>query len=85
MGINYSDNTKNTLVNFQDWDQKTHSKKWLIYPNNIGEFLSLDETEMSNGELYTILTNKLLQKEKKGAIVAIDDRRYKIREYNIRN
>jgi transposase len=36
----------------------------------MGEFLSLDETEMSNGELYTILTNKAA-KGKKGAIVAM--------------
>ncbi|MDN3672773.1 hypothetical protein QWY99_06875 [Flavobacterium branchiarum] len=33
-------------------------------------YLSLDETSLSNGELYTVLTNKAA-KGKKGAIVAI--------------
>ena len=61
---------KNHLSNFKYWQQKTHSHKWLLYPDNIGEFLSLDETEMSNGELYTILTNKSA-KGKKGSIVAM--------------
>lgn len=41
-----------------------------MFPENIGELLSLDETEMSNGELYTILTNKDAM-GKKGAIVAM--------------
>lgn len=61
---------KDHLSNFKDWNQKSHSKKWLLFPDNIGEFLSLDETEMSNGELYTILTNKAA-KGRKGAIVAM--------------
>ena len=42
----------------------------MLFTDNIGEYLSLDETEMSNGELYTILTNKEAQ-GKKGAIVAM--------------
>jgi hypothetical protein len=31
---------------------KTHAKEWLIFPENIGKRLSIDETS-SNGELYT--------------------------------
>lgn len=41
-----------------------------MYPENLGEQLSIDETSLSHGELYTILTNKAA-KGKKGAIVAI--------------
>jgi transposase len=41
-----------------------------LFSNNIGSHLSLDETAFSNGELYTILTNKKA-KGKKGAIVAM--------------
>jgi hypothetical protein len=37
---------------------------------NIGKRLSIDETSLSNGELYTILTNKAA-KGKKGTIVAM--------------
>ena len=30
----------------------------MLFPKNIGSHLSLDETAFSNGDLYTILTNK---------------------------
>jgi len=42
----------------------------LLFPQNIGPYLSIDETSLSQGELYTILTNKEA-KGRKGAIVAI--------------
>ena len=38
--------------------------------DNIGPYLSIDETALSKGELYTIITNKRA-KGKKGSIVAI--------------
>ena len=41
-----------------------------MYGKNIGKHLSLDETSLSNGELYTILTNKNA-KGQKGSIVAM--------------
>ncbi len=61
---------KNHLSNFNEWDQKDHAEDWLLYEWNIGSHLSLDETSISNGELYTILTNKVA-KGRKGSIVAI--------------
>lgn len=36
----------------------------------MGEYLSIDETSLSQGELYTILTNKAA-KGRKGALVAM--------------
>ena len=42
----------------------------MLFENNIGENLSIDETSLSNGELYTIVTNKEA-KGRKGSIVAI--------------
>ncbi|WP_346883163.1 transposase [uncultured Algibacter sp.] len=47
-----------------------HARGWLLFTKNIGSHLSLDETAFSNGDLYTILTNKNA-KGKKGAIVAM--------------
>jgi hypothetical protein len=41
-----------------------------LFGKNLEMYLSLDETSLSNGELYTILTNKSA-KGKKGAIVVI--------------
>jgi len=41
-----------------------------LFSQNIGEHLFIDETSLSHGELYTILTNKKA-KGKKGAIIAV--------------
>jgi transposase len=41
----------------------------LVYPENIGEKLSIDELSVSKGELYTFVTNKN-GKGKKGTLVA---------------
>lgn len=58
------------LSGFKDWDQKEHACNWVIFPENIGPYLSMDETSLSQGELYTIVTIKEA-KGKKGAIVAM--------------
>ncbi|WP_179367717.1 ISAon1 family transposase, partial [Winogradskyella forsetii] len=58
------------LSEFKDWKAKKHAKEWLVFPENMGKYLSIDETALSKGELYTIITNKKA-KGKKGAIVAI--------------
>lgn len=42
----------------------------MIYPENIGKRLSIDEVALSQGELYTVVTNKQA-KGKAGSIVAI--------------
>lgn len=41
-----------------------------MYPDNIGERISIDETAFTNGDLYTIVTNKSA-KGKKGALIAM--------------
>jgi len=61
---------KEYLSDFKAWKQKSHAKQWLIFPENIGKCLSIDETSLSNGELYTIVTNKA-GKGRKGTIVAM--------------
>jgi len=61
---------KEHLSQYKDWEQKEHAAQWLLYPYNIGPYLSIDETSLSNGELYTILTNKEAH-GKKGTLVAI--------------
>jgi len=58
------------LSDFPDWDQKDHADKWLVFPDNVGQKLSIDEISVTNGELYTIVTNKQA-KGGKGALVAI--------------
>lgn len=54
---------------FNSWDQLLHSEEYLIFPDNIGPNLSIDEVSVSKGELYTFITNKAA-KGRKGTIVA---------------
>ncbi|MFZ4263868.1 ISAon1 family transposase, partial [Sphingobacterium sp. HJSM2_6] len=60
---------KNHLSDFHDWKQKDHADSWTVFPENISEHLSIDETSFSNGELYTIVSSKLA-KGRKGTILA---------------
>jgi transposase len=41
----------------------------MIFPENMGEYLSIDEVSLSHGELYTFVTNKN-GRGKKGSLVA---------------
>ena len=61
---------KDYLSDFKQWKEKSHAKDWLLFPENIGRHLSIDEVALSKGELYTIVTNKKA-KGKAGSIVAI--------------
>ena len=58
------------MSDFKVWEKQQGSKRELIFPQNIGPYLSIDETALSKGELYTIITNKKA-KGKKGSIVGI--------------
>jgi len=58
------------LSDYSTWDQSDHCENWLLFPQNIGPYLSMDETSLSQGELYTIITNKQA-KGKKGSLVAM--------------
>lgn len=61
---------KDHLSDFHSWGQKPHAGDWVLFPENIGSHLSIDETALTNGELYTIVTNKA-GKGKKGTLVAM--------------
>jgi transposase len=61
---------KDWLSDFKKWDQLKHANSYLLFPKNLGKHLSLDETSLSRGELYTVLTNKSA-KGKSGTIVAM--------------
>ena len=49
---------KETLSGFRGWDQLDHADSWLLFPENIGPRLAIDESSLSNGELYTFVTNR---------------------------
>uniref|UniRef100_UPI0040589808 ISAon1 family transposase n=1 Tax=Flavobacterium davisii TaxID=2906077 RepID=UPI0040589808 len=60
---------KKKVSGFNEWEQKNHAEEYLIYPQNIGEYISIDEVSLSKGELYTYLTNKK-GRGKKGTLIA---------------
>ena len=61
---------KDHLSDFRTWKHREHAQKWLVFPKNIGPNLSIDETALSNGDLYTIISNKDAH-GRRGTLVAI--------------
>ena len=61
---------KDFLSGYRTWDELAHAERWLVFWQNVGPNLSIDETALSDGELYTIVSNKDAH-GKKGALVAI--------------
>lgn len=61
---------KRHLSNFSTWEQREYAEEWLLFPENMGHHLSIDEVNLSMDELYTVVTNKTA-KGKKESIVAI--------------
>jgi len=49
---------KNVLSGYRQWTEASHADKWLVFPENTGPNLAIDETSLSNGNLYTVLTNR---------------------------
>ncbi|WP_425500370.1 ISAon1 family transposase [Sphingobacterium humi] len=61
---------RNKLSGFQDWEHRENAREGLVFPENIGTHISIDETCLSQGELYTVVTNKGAR-GKRGTIIAI--------------
>lgn len=58
------------MSEFREWEYKENASEGLVFAENIGPYLSIDETSLSHGELFTVVTNKEA-KGKKGSLVAI--------------
>ena len=48
---------KDTLSDYETWEQKEHASEWILLPQNVGKDHGIDETSLQ-GELYTIVHNK---------------------------
>lgn len=46
------------MTDFPIRDQLEHADEWLLFPDNIGPRIAIDESSLSNGELYTFVTNR---------------------------
>ena len=49
----------------------------MLFPENIGKRLSLDEVALTNGELYTVITNKEFHGKKKALVAMVEGTRSK--------
>ena len=61
---------KEKISDYRQWEQLEHAEEYMLFPNNFGDDMSLDETCLSNGEVYTILTSKAAHGGK-GALAAM--------------
>ena len=69
-GDTFEKQYKEVLSGYREWSELSHAEDWLVFPENIGESICIDETAPSNGELYTIVSNRS-SRGGKGTIIAI--------------
>lgn len=69
-GDTFEKQYKEVLSGYREWSELSHAEDWLVFPENIGESICIDETAPSNGELYTIVSNRSSHGGK-GTIIAI--------------
>jgi transposase len=69
-GHTFEKQYKERLSGFSGWDQLEHAEEWMLFPENIGPRLSIDESSLSNGELYTFVTNRD-RHTREGCLVAV--------------
>jgi len=60
---------RDSLSDYETWDQKEHAKEWILMAKNLGLHLSIDEC-MYCGVLYTFVSNKDAHGGR-GAVIAI--------------
>ena len=58
------------MSGYTEWEYRDTCQDSIVFPENIGPRLSIDETCLSQDEVYTIVTNKDA-KGKKGSLVAM--------------
>lgn len=49
---------KEVLSGYRTWESLKHADQWLVFPENFGPNMAIDETSLSNGDLYTVITNR---------------------------
>jgi transposase len=60
---------KDHISDYHIWDQKKYAERYMLFDYNIEPHISIDEVSITNGELYTIITNKKGH-GKKGTLIA---------------
>lgn len=69
-GNTFEKQYKEQLSGYRQWSELSHADEWLVFPENLGESICIDETSLSDGEQYTIVTNRA-SRGGKGCLFAI--------------
>ena len=69
-GDTFEKQYKEVLSGYREWSELSHAEDWLVFPENIGESICIDETAPSNGELYTIVSNRSSRGGKDGTFTS---------------
>lgn len=56
-GSTFEKQYNEVLSGYRQWSEFSHADEWLVFPKNIGKRLCIDETAISDGELYAIVSN----------------------------
>lgn len=56
-GHTFEKQYKEVLSGFCQWEQLEHADERLLFPYYVGPRLSIDESSLSNGEMYTFVIN----------------------------
>lgn len=70
-GANLSRQYKEIFSDYRCWKQLGHAEEYILYPQNIGQNLAVDESSLSCGELYTFVTNRDAHGGKGSLVAAI--------------
>ena len=46
------------ISQYREWDRLDHASEYVLFKQNIGPSLCIDETSLSCGELYTVVTDR---------------------------
>jgi len=69
-GSNLARQYKDYLSGFWKWLQLDHCQDWVLFENNIEHIVCIDEVALSDGELYTVVTNAKARCQK-GSLIAM--------------
>ena len=51
-GHTFEKQYKETLSGFRDWEQLSYADDWILFPENLGPHLAIDESSLSNGVIW---------------------------------
>ena len=57
-GTGLSRQYKEIFSGYRRWKQLPHAEEFILFPQNVGPNLAIDESSLSCGELYTFVTNR---------------------------